>query len=442
MPRSLTRSALMFVAALMAGCGPTDALLLVTLKSDLTPGVEVARAVLSVDGVVSRELALESTTDLLGGVRVEETAPLGERMRLEARLHDAAGDLVVERVMLVELDSAAQAVTFVLARACREARCGDGETCVAGRCVSQSCSELRPDLCPAPECAQSADCAPPFAACGAPLCADGVCLEVAAEPCGEGLYCDPTAGCRPAGRPDAFALPVPVEALGEAGDPALSRDLLELLCVRREAGVDRLFRSRRAALTEPWGALERIDSLGVEPVQGPELAEEDLTLFFTDGGDLHRARRASAAQPWSRAERIPELESGAAQFSPTLTGDGLEMYFTSEGSISRTTRATRSDPWTRATSVEELATPEVEGSPAVSPDGLTLAFSRAQPTGERALYVTRREGRAAPFDPPRILEELTVEGASDLNPWISDGARLLCFERRLGGARSVLCTRR
>ncbi|HJL14372.1 MAG TPA: hypothetical protein RMH99_01880 [Sandaracinaceae bacterium LLY-WYZ-13_1] len=221
----MMRSRLVVAALLtcLASCDDPSLRLVVELKTDWVPGVEVeaVTTTLRTDDPAAREVATTranvATSDLLAGARIAELEDLEPgRYALEARLERPNGETLEIRRILVELRSSA-VVTVLATRDCAGIACpgpsdpASATECVDMRCVEPSCTPETPASCPPPTCTRDDDCPAPPASCAVSRCVDGACLDSAREDaCGAGTYCDPQAGClaRPgvdAGPPDAGA---------------------------------------------------------------------------------------------------------------------------------------------------------------------------------------------------------------------------------------------
>lgn len=191
---------------LIAGCDP-EPLLLVSLRSDYAPGLEVSHAVVQVarSGDFAEPLAsaredVSGRASLAAPTRIAElTVPpdvLFVRVALERE-----GAPVASRVVAVQ-PRESRAITVVMTRSCEGVRCpGAGDpaatSCLGGACVSPECTPETPEACPPPECADDAECPTSAVACAAPVCLAGVCgLRGDDDRC-EGR-CDPRVGCEAA----------------------------------------------------------------------------------------------------------------------------------------------------------------------------------------------------------------------------------------------------
>lgn len=198
--------ATMILAVALTSCDDGPTLLIVDLRTDLVPGVEldaVRTEVLSGDAAGRRvDHAVDAEADYLDGVRVAELTDLepGELTVEVVLLRDGAA--VVSRPVRVTLERT-MAVTVVVTRDCRGVECpapdGDpvAEACVGGTCADPRCTEEQPDACVG-ECAGDADCPAPAAACASARCVGGACLAVPDDAsCGADEYCEAETGCQP-----------------------------------------------------------------------------------------------------------------------------------------------------------------------------------------------------------------------------------------------------
>jgi hypothetical protein len=183
------------------GCSSPDPLLIVNLRTDLSPGAEFTAISVRVApaGERTRELFLDTTEAASGaayvsGRRVAELSLRPGELLVEVELHDAAGALVGRRAVLVSF-AASQAVTVLITRDCVGVDCG-ALTCHAGACVDPRCSEETPEACGPAECATVSNC-PTAAACATVQCRGGACLAYDdGSRCATDEVCDPVLGCR------------------------------------------------------------------------------------------------------------------------------------------------------------------------------------------------------------------------------------------------------
>ncbi len=216
------------LAVLAASC-TSDPSVVVELRSDFLPGVEVSRALtfVSTDGrVVGMGDAALAGSDLLGGARIAEVGalPRGD-YTVTVDLEGPDGRTVFTRRVLLELRDPA-VVTVLASRACAGIGCPGpddppGATeCLAGRCVDPRCQQAA--SCGAAECATSDECPAPAATCAQARCTDGACLAVPrAGACASGEVCIAETGCVALSEPpDAGVDDAGADAGSDAGSPA------------------------------------------------------------------------------------------------------------------------------------------------------------------------------------------------------------------------------
>lgn len=209
-----------------------------------------------------------------------------------------------------------------------------------------------------------------------------------------------------------------------------------------------------------------------------------------DASNADATARPVVAPQFAEPTLVLGIESDSKDDNPTLTGDLLQIYFTStRGGNADVWTARRSDPalpFEAPTPVDVVNTDEFDSSPAVDADGRTLwvgsqresglggldiwrsrradldaewgapelaselssaeddiprpvgAGGTAMPLGSRRsgedtylTYWAERANPEAPFDAPRLLDELVVEGASTIDAFLStDGSQLLYVHAR------------
>ncbi|MBW2461698.1 MAG: hypothetical protein JRH11_08625 [Deltaproteobacteria bacterium] len=190
----LRHLALAVVAICVCACGDDPLELLVDLRTDLVAPQELSRIrVILEPGGIEEVDAMDAS--YLDGLRVAEFADLAlGGHTLVITLFDVGGPPLVERTVRIDLRETT-ALTVLVSRDCREVACGDALSCRAGECVDETCSDLAPDLCPAPECDGDSDCASASACASARCLADACLYEADDAMCGMDEWCSPDDGC-------------------------------------------------------------------------------------------------------------------------------------------------------------------------------------------------------------------------------------------------------
>ena len=220
---------LFLLPAAAAGCNDDTRTLIVEVRTDLTPGVEfvTVRAALSAPGTSDIIIPAVLGENFTAAVRLAEFDGLMDgNHELVVTAADAAGSVVVSRTVRLDLREDL-AVTVALSRSCREISCpasGDAAsqtTCVSGRCVDPTCSELAPDLCAPGDCAADVECTM-GSACAVGLCVEGGCHYASDDgACGTRQTCSPTLGCIDVGGPIDSGLDAGLDASTDTGPDAV-----------------------------------------------------------------------------------------------------------------------------------------------------------------------------------------------------------------------------
>ena len=202
---------MLWVLALAYGCGGGEgASLLIDLRSDLLPGVELDEVAidLQTDEAILRTYEVQPFDDLQRGVRVASFEGMrAGAVRVRARLFTPDGARLGERELAVEVRGTTVA-TLVFTRSCRGVVCPDGDptltACQNGVCVAPECSPENPEACGAARCVGSSECVAPVGACAEAMCIEGACFDVPRSgACGAAEVCLPDLGCIPRDESDA-----------------------------------------------------------------------------------------------------------------------------------------------------------------------------------------------------------------------------------------------
>lgn len=195
----LRGGALLALALVASACERAPATLLLEVRTDLLPAVEFDRVRTEVlDGSMAGRMLEEDAEaggDYATGLRVAEVAGI-EESAVTVRVSLMLGDRsMLSRPLRVELLEPTFAATVLLASACANVTCEEGQACLAGRCVDSGCSETAPELC-VPECEAAADCDGASACTTVECTASGTCFAAPDHAsCGVDGYCDGGVGC-------------------------------------------------------------------------------------------------------------------------------------------------------------------------------------------------------------------------------------------------------
>jgi hypothetical protein len=173
---------------------------------------------------------------------------------------------------------------------------------------------------------------------------------------------------------------------------------------------------------------------------GPWLSDDRLDIYFAsdrlDGANpqLFHAHRASAAMQFDPPVEV-DLGLGGYANDPFISADGMTLWFvyTATGAFSDdrlyvATRATTAEPFGSTAAMTELNVYAYgEGTPSLTADELTIIFTSDQPSdpGNGDLYIATRAVASAPFDPPRLLADLSTPGAECCSSISADGSSLV-----------------
>lgn len=210
----------------------------------------------------------------------------------------------------------------------------------------------------------------------------------------------------------------------------LSADGLTLYWVSYTSGNWEIYSATRPARTAAWGAAVLETALNDPAVENePHLAPDGLSIYFgsqragsAGSFDILVSTRASTGSPWNPPTFVTEVNSGAADSSPSITEDGLELYMLTTGwgapyapqnAIFVARRASTALPFGAPTLVNELSTPNTHRDVEVAPDGLSITYTEYD-SGARRNHVWRatRTHRSLPFGTPAILTEFDTVGTS------------------------------
>ena len=170
-------------------------------------------------------------------------------------------------------------------------------------------------------------------------------------------------------------------------EPSISSDGLELYFGSWDDWYIRV--CKRPSQDAPWSSPVKIGPPIGYDAYGPDISADGLSLYFTSkrgggygGHDIWVTRRATTIDPWTEPVNLgPNVNSGATDWSPSMSTDGLTLVFSRGfGSICATTRKSIDDDWEPAVRLE-ISGPGNFFSPALLPDSSTLYFQAVNAWG-------------------------------------------------------------
>jgi len=252
-----------------------------------------------------------------------------------------------------------------------------------------------------------------------------------------------------------FGTPVRIDELGTIGkneDPSLTGDMLELYFNSDATGAGDIYVSKRAAVTDPWGAPQLVVELSSSAEENtPEVSLDGLTFWLsskrTGSGDYWVSTRATRTDPWGVPQTVPVLSMAGNDVSPFALPDQLTVYVVNNSSgedeIYRSTRSSVADPWPTATLVTELSHPAFDSDEWVSTDDLTIYWASERITqGDMDLWRAKRPAPGMPFSLLEPVTELNTSGMDEDDPWLSPDGHTIYFSQGSGAQMSIFMATR
>ncbi len=177
---------------------------------------------------------------------------------------------------------------------------------------------------------------------------------------------------------------------------------------------------------------------------------DELTMYFQSnraGGqgahDIWASTRESQEEPWQEPANIGgPVNSEYEEFSVCVSPDNLSLYFSSDRpggygayDIWLSTRNNMQEQWQEPENLGPAINSEYcETGPTLSPDGLELYFSdysntapRPGGVGQEDIWVSRRRGVTAAWEPAENIGSVVNSGYVDFNPFLAVDGLLLFF---------------
>jgi hypothetical protein len=198
----------------------------------------------------------------------------------------------------------------------------------------------------------------------------------------------------------------------------------------------------------PWGAPRALTELNGPNTDefGPWLSDDRLELYFSSNLSgisrrLYRARRSAVSDPFGApTEILVGMTSNATD--PFVTDDGLSLYYSDNAGVSEAVYVA-----TRATTVGDFSNPQVvseldyptsnDDGPALSSDELTIVF-HSQRLGDADLFISTRPSKTSTWSPPMLLDGVSSPMKIDCCGWLSGDASALWFASDTGSNRTRL----
>jgi len=428
---------------LTACTGPGE--IVVDLRTDLVPGIEVTGVETSLDDGPPVAHVPNAEGDYLRGVRIASFASVEPGThRLEVRLVRGTDEVVV-RPVTVRVEGTT-GVTVVITRDCQGVTCPAAAgnpmevACLGGMCVDPSCTPETPEACPVPACTVDADC-PVSELCTTSACVEGVCLN---------SECGTTTG--PFG---PATLVAPLSGVATDDDPSATGDLLELFFSSNRAGgagADDLWVATRTRPDDDFAAPEPVAALNTPDNEtAPELSSDGLTIVFVSSRpglgarDIYMSSRSSRTTPWDPPTIIDVVSTPDDETAPTFDGSLLRLIYNNRAAgneeLWEAARDTTSQSFRPPVPIAEVDESGPESAPHLDASGLTLYFGARRASEGRDILRASRPTLDDPFGPAEILTELQTS-SDETDPWVSPDGRTIYFSSTRDGVSQIYTAER
>lgn len=237
----------------------------------------------------------------------------------------------------------------------------------------------------------------------------------------------------------------------EDGDPTFSGDLLELVFTSNRYGSKDLWVSRRVTASDPWGSPAPIDDLNTGFAEySPTLSLDGLRIWFTTdrdmtAGRIWRSLRPSRSAPWGPAFPVPELANPpggpARDFALGMEAAETLLMFSSNrrGALAYdiyfATRTGGGLPWEDPMRVSGINGPLDDWDPFVAQGGLVVFFASTR-TGAGDLFFSARQSTAEAFPTPQPLVDLNSP-SFESDPTLSQDLTYIMFDSDRSGNSEI-----
>jgi hypothetical protein len=185
---------------------------------------------------------------------------------------------------------------------------------------------------------------------------------------------------------------------GNASDPSLTADLLELYFASDVTGNLCIYRATRASSAVAFDPAVKLDALcaGID-TSGPGISADGLTLVYNSSndpaaeGDLYVTVRADRTADFPVGKKLDNLPTGIGY--PWLSQDRLRIWFEHETGtgleLESAQRISPSDDFSSVHAITELNTGTENGDPGLTADESEIVFSSSR-TGNYDIYLASR----------------------------------------------------
>jgi Tol biopolymer transport system component len=245
-----------------------------------------------------------------------------------------------------------------------------------------------------------------------------------------------------------FSAPAIVSELSSSSTdwaPSVSRDGLRMTFSSERAGTYDLYVTQRTSTAQPWGAPVIIPGLGAaaESENDPSVSSDGLEMYYVKDGssDLFRVTRPSSAAAFGTPQAIVLVPASTNIRGPELANDDLTLYFSAApDKLYIMQRTNRNAAFTTYAAIPDPDTTGRPGYPTLSANELEL-FISSDHAGQRDIWTSRRTDRAAAF-PPVTRNAVLSSAAEDWDPEISfDGTTIWLASNRNGNQDIFVATR-
>jgi hypothetical protein len=185
---------------------------------------------------------------------------------------------------------------------------------------------------------------------------------------------------------------------GNANDPSLTEDQLELYFASDVTGTSCIYHALRTSTTVPFAPAAELPALcnGIATT-GPSISGDGLTLVYSSSldmlveGDLYISVRSDRTSDFPAGKKLNGLPTGIGY--PWLSADRLRIWFEEEigtdVEIATAQRISPSDNFSSLHGVTELDTGTNNGDPSLTSDESEVVFVSAR-TGNPDAYIATR----------------------------------------------------